>query len=113
MSLKKAYLYLVSVISLIIAVIGAIMLLNMALKSWVFTKADRDFYYSGPCYSSKPMPVAGEPVRCTAEEEDQQKKMQEDNRAAQKQRDAAQALAMLIVAAPVWWFHWRLAKQEV
>ena len=41
MSLKKAYLYLVSTISLVIAVIGAIMLINLALKAWVFTKADK------------------------------------------------------------------------
>ena len=111
MSLKKAYLYLVSVISLIIAVIGAIMLINMGLKAWIFTKADRDFY-SSPCYSSKPVPANGQPVSCTAEEEAKQKQQQEDSRSALKQRDAAQALAMLIVATPVWWFHWRLAKRE-
>lgn len=112
MSLKKAYLYLVSVISLIIAVVGAIMLINLALKTWVFTKADRDFY-SAPCYSSKPAPVNGEVVRCTPEEEAAQKQQNEDSRSAQKQRDAAQALAMLIIATPVWWGHRRLARNEV
>lgn len=45
MSLKKAYLYLVSVISLVIWVIGAIMLLNMALKATVFQGADKYSYY--------------------------------------------------------------------
>ncbi len=111
MSLKKAYLYLVSVISLIIAVVGAIMLLNMALKAWVFTKADRDYYY-GPCVSAKAPMADGRMETCAPEEEARQKKQQEDSRAAQKQREAAQALAMLIVAAPVWWFHWRLARKE-
>ncbi len=112
MSLKKAYLYLVSVISLVIAVVGAIMLLNMALKTWVFPKADNDYYYAGPCYSSKPVAADGQPVACTPEEEARQKQQAKDNRSAQKQRDAAQALAMLIVATPVWYFHWRLAKRE-
>ena len=111
MSLKKAYLYLVSVISLIIAVVGAIMLLNLALKTWIFPKADRDFY-SVPCYASKSIPANGEPARCTAEEEAVQKKQSEENRSAQKQRDAAQALAMIIVATPVWLYHWKMARKE-
>lgn len=109
MSLKKAYLYLVSVISLVIAVIGAIMLLNMALKTWVFPNADQN-YYSYPC------PVAANVIATTTCDQtalNQQKQLDQENQAAQKQRDAAQALAMLIVATPVWYFHWRLAKKEV
>jgi hypothetical protein len=112
MNLKKAYLYLVSVISLIIAVIASIMLLNMALKTWVFPKADKDFF-AGPCYSSKPAVVNGEAVRCTLEEEAMQKKQNDENRSAQKQRDASQALAMILVSAPIWFFHWKFARKEV
>lgn len=111
MSLKKAYLYLASLISLVIAVIGAIMLLNLALKTWVFPKADRG-YYSTVCYSQKPLPANGQPMECTAEEEARQKKMDEENRSAQKQRDAAQALAFIIVATPVWFYHWKMARKE-
>ena len=108
MSLKKAYLYLVSVISLVIWVIGAIMLLNLALKSWVFPKADQN-YYSYPC----PISVEGKAGNCDQAQLDQQRKMDEDSRSAQKQRDAAQALAFIIVGVPVWYGHWRLAKREV
>lgn len=112
MGLKKAYLYLVSVISLVIAVVGAIILLNLALKTWVFPKADRDYYYNA-CYSPKPAPVDGTATKCTAEEEAEQKKINDENRSAQKQRDAAQALAMILVATPVWFYHWRMARKEV
>ena len=42
--IKKIYLYLVSLVSLIIIIVGTIMLLNMALKTWIFTKADNDYY---------------------------------------------------------------------
>src|SRR3989338_5744014 len=109
MSLKKAYLYLVSVISLVIAVIGAIMLINLALKTWVFPKADRDFY-SSPCVKS--IEPNGRTIECDPAMQEEQKKQNEENRAAEKQREAAQALAMLIVATPVWWGHWRLARKE-
>ena len=110
MSLKKAYLYLVSVISLVIAVVGAIMLINLALKTWVFPKADKDYYYSMPCAQ---VDMLGKGVDCDPALQEEQRKQNEENRSAQKQRDAAQALAMLIVATPVWWGHWRLARKEV
>ncbi len=82
------------------------MLLNMALKTWVFTKADRD-YYSYAC----PMSPGSE--KCTAEQDEMYRKQSKDNRSAQKQRDAAQALSFIIVGVPVWFGHWRLAKKEV
>ncbi len=105
MSLKKAYLYLVSVISLVIAVIGAIMLINLGLKAWVFTKADQS-YYATVC----PMSPDGKNVPCDQNQLIQQDK---DNRSSQRQNTAAQALAMIVVATPVWLYHWKLAKKEV
>lgn len=110
MSLKKAYLYLVSTISLVIAVIGAIMLINLALKSWVFTKADMN-YYSMPCAAPAADPT-GKVAPCDQATLDAQKQQAKDNQASQRQNTAAQALAMIIVATPVWWGHWRLAKRE-
>jgi hypothetical protein len=109
MSLKKAYLYLVSVISLVIAVIGAIMLINLALKAWVFKKADQYVSYPVTCPQTAP---DGKTVNCDQATVDQQRKADQANRAAERQQQAAQAIAMLVVATPVWWGHWRLAKKE-
>ena len=113
-NIKKIYLYLVSAIAMVIMIWGGITLLNMALKTWVFTKADQN-YYGGPlaCPAKAPAPNGDMTVECTAEEEARQIKYNEDTLTAQKQRDAAQALAMIIVATPVWYFHWRMAKREV
>jgi len=116
-NIKKIYLYLVSVIALIIMVIGGIILLNMALKTWVFTKADNNFYLDTyRCASVSPTtePATEKPVTptCTPEQEEKQRKEQEEQKTANKQRDAAQALAMILVASPVWYFHWRLARKE-
>lgn len=105
MSLKKAYLYLVSTISLVIAVIGAIMLINLALKAWILTKADQN-YYAISC----PVTPDGKSSVC---DEDAMRKQAQDNRTAQKQSDAAQAIAMILVATPVWFYHWRMARKEV
>ena len=111
MSLKKAYLYLVSTISLVIAVIGAIMLINLALKAWVFTKADNN-YYSSPC-SVVVVPSVGNSQNCDQAAIDAQQKQDAENQASQRQNTAAQALSMLIVATPVWLYHWKMAKKEV
>jgi len=108
MSLKKAYLYLVSVISLIIAVVGAIMLINLALKAWVFKKADQYVSYPVSC----PVAPDGKSNNCDQVTIDQQRKADETNRTSQRQQQAAQAIAMIVVATPVWWGHWRLAKKE-
>lgn len=114
--IKKVYLYVVSLISLIILVIAAIMLINLGLKTWVFPKAD-DNYYAYPAYVN--CPAMDEQTRKTVVEcndPDYAKKEEErvkNERSAQKQRDASQAIAMILVAAPVFLYHWRLARKEV
>jgi cobalamin synthase len=110
-NIKKIYLFAVSLISLVIMVIAGIILINLGIKTWILTKADQT-YYSTPCMTTKPAQSESVPVGCTAEEAAAQKKQDQDNRTAQKQSDAAQALAMLIVASPVFYFHWRLARKE-
>lgn len=115
--IKKVYLYLVSLISLIIMVSAAIILLNLALKTWVFPKADNAWYYpdrfvceqiKNPDGSLAPMPAQCSDPDYAGKQMEQEKQ----RRAAQKQQDAAQALAMLIVASPVFYYHWKLARKE-
>jgi hypothetical protein len=116
-NIKKIYLYVVSLVSLIILVIGSIMLINMALKAWVFTKADNNYYgsYAKPTaeYCKTLAPDGKVPLECQPGYEEEQRKQEAENRSSQRQRDAAQAVSMIIVAAPVFYFHWRLARKEV
>ncbi len=106
--IKKVYLYLVSLISLVILVIAGIMLINLALRTWVFPKADTNYYtYCPPMEEKTPAgDMVSQPRECT---DDQYAK---DSRTAQKQRDAAQAVAMILVATPVFLYHWKLARKE-
>lgn len=107
--IKKVYLYLVSLISLVILVVAGIMLINLALRTWVFTKAD-DNYYSSYCPAIAEKTPDGQSVSQPRECTDDQ--YAKDQRSAQKQRDAAQALAMILVASPVFYYHWKLARKE-
>lgn len=107
--IKKVYLYLVSLISLVILVIAGIILINLALKTWVFPKADSNSYgmYCPAISEKTPEGEAiSQPRECTDEQ------YAKDQRAAKKQRDASQALAMIIVATPVFFYHWKLARRE-
>lgn len=115
--IKKVYLYMVSLISLVILVIAGIMLINMALKTWVFTKADSDIYYSPQVNCTENLPpgaisAPGDPKCLDPNFKANQEKEEMNRRSAQKQRDAAQALAMIIVATPVFLYHWKLARKE-
>lgn len=105
--IKKVYLYLVSLVSLIILIVASIMLINMALKTWVFPKADTNYYEIVMCTGGTDL---SNPNDCP----DQQKSVENEqkNRTAQKQRDASTALAMIIVATPVFLYHWKLARKE-
>jgi hypothetical protein len=112
--IKKIYLYAVSLISLVMLVIGAVILINLALKTWVFPKADQAYtYYSDVCGSGTSVPAVDNSVKpdCSAEAKAQRAQEEQDRRTGQKQSDAAQAVAMILVAAPVFYFHWRLAKK--
>jgi hypothetical protein len=116
--IKKVYLYLVSLISLVIVIIGAIMIINMALKAWVFKKADNTVYYAPKAICDLPTNPDGSkpnlPTECSDPDyEAKQQARERENRSAQRQRDAAQALAMIVVATPVFLYHWKLARKEV
>lgn len=107
--IKKVYLYLVSLIALVILVIASIILINLAIKTWVFPKAD-DNYFVGYCPTMTEKTPDGsnisQPRECTDEQ------YAKNQRTSQKQRNAAQALAMIIVASPVFFYHWKLARKE-
>lgn len=97
------------------------MLVNMALKTWVFPKADNYNYYAYPakvdCDRMNAERAANpsayiDPSCSDPNYAAEMEKRQKEERTAQKQRDAAQALAMIVIAGPLWYFHWRLAKKE-
>lgn len=108
--IKKAYLYVVSLVSLIIIIIGATMLVNMGLKT-VLGVNDFRSYPQQPC-AAQPTAPDGKTVACDPEFAKQQAEYDKQTQKDQKKRDVAQALAFIIVGSPVFWYHWKLARQE-
>ena len=136
--IRKIYLYLFSLIGLVLMVIAGVQLINLALKVFVFTQIEKqETSYQGmpscgPFTSEKVSSIIGQPnqtetisVQITAGEQEQMKNWlanykiwEEEQKSydpikANRQRDAANALAMLIIGLPLYAYHWRLARKEI
>lgn len=99
-SIRLLYLYLFSFIGLLIIVIGTINLVDLGLRQFVFTQSD--YVYVEPINKE---------VEGVISEESRKQQMQAD-RTAQKQRQLSNAIAMIIVGAPLYAYHWKIIKKE-
>jgi len=97
-------------VSFLLVLWGAGILLDQALKIWVFPHSDHpDISY--PCMPNVAPDRAGS-LTCDQIAIDAQKEIQLDDYEASKQRDAAQAIAMIVLAGPVCWFYWTQARKR-
>ncbi len=126
--IRTIYLYLFSLLGLVLLTIAGVRFLDMGLKAFVFTKADEEqrLYKMQP-----PMPVAIEKVQVAANgkelSQDERNQMKQfladyerwknendkfDPVKSQRQRDASFNLAMIIIGLPLYLYHWKIIKKE-
>ena len=103
---KKIYIYLFSAIGLIITIIGGVQLIDLGLKTFIFTKAD--VYYNYP--SSVVAPEKGQAV--VQPDPKAVEEFQKNDLASRRQRQASTAVAMIVVGAPLFIYHWKLARKN-
>lgn len=108
---KKLYIYLFSAIGLVILIIGAVQLIDLGLRAWVFTKADTYLRYP----LEKPVPTTDREVDEDGEEVGQisEEELEEFNKAeitSQRQRRLSNSISLIIVGLPLFLYHWRLAR---
>lgn len=132
---RTVYLYLFALVGLAITVIGAVMLVNLALKTWIFTKADTGYNYveRPPALvveKDEALVVAladcDEGCDLTEQQQEQikmwledyewwqnnQKDQQVDYTARTRQRQASTAISMIIVGLPLYLYHWAVIKRD-
>ena len=111
---RAIYLYLFSLVGLVLIVIGCVRLIDLGLRMYVFTKADQVLSYPVP--RGALVGPDGKEQSITAEQDakaqEEQKKFEEQNREAQRQRTAANSLATIIVGVPLFAYHWRIIKKD-
>jgi hypothetical protein len=103
-SLKKFFLYLFASVGLVLCIISLVSLLNLGLRTYVFTKTDFS------CREMYPSVVDGK-----SEDQDAIRAREsacEENRTAEKQRTAAQAISMLVVGAPLYLYNWTIVRRS-
>lgn len=90
--IKNIYLYLVSLIALILLIIGFVNLLILALNHFLFKEADKIIVYPIP------KPVGSEISEKEWQEQQKvQLEVEKHQRISQKQRQASNAIAMIVV----------------
>jgi len=117
--IKTIYFYLVCFVALMMVVFSTADIINIALKAWIFTKAD-DNYYGAPAMVC-PAPVVDKNASDTVStqsqadcEKQQQINQAQDiqNRDAQRQRDVVRDISMIVVGIPLFLYHWRIVRKK-
>ena len=106
--IRKIYLYLFSLIGLVLVVIGCVQLVNLGLKAYIFTAADQYYAYPSP----SPAPNVGVPAAPAGPTDAQLAAYQNEQTKSQREQTAAEALAMIIVGVPLYLYHWRVIRKD-
>lgn len=97
----RIYFSLVAFVTLMMLIFSVSDLVNIALKTYVFPAADR---YSYGTYCDLQYQ--------TQEQCDQQERNNEEQAMVQKQQNAVRDISLLVVAAPLFWLHWRFVYRD-
>lgn len=130
--IRTIYLYLFALLGLVLITMGAVRLVDLGLKTYVFTKADQQFY-SAPAPQLRPdseVELESLVESCKNNEELSQKhkdflaswaedhenwkeKQGADKRLeSRRQERAANSIALLIVGLPLFLYHWGVIRRE-
>ena len=123
-TIKSLYFYLVSFVALMMIAFSTADLINMALKTWIFTKADDYFIYSGrmncaampaPMVDPKataPTPTKEQVIADCEKQNEVAAKEQEANRIATRQNSVVRDISMIVVGIPLFLIHWRIVRRK-
>jgi hypothetical protein len=129
--IRAIYLYLFALTGLTLIVIGSVGMVNLGLRSFVFTKADDEdrLVYKQPSYP----PFSIDKIGTIAEETDelltesettaikswladyekwQELESKRDYVGARRSREASQSIAMIIIGIPLYLYHWGIIKKD-
>lgn len=128
--IRTIYLYLFSLVGLVLLIIGSVGFLNMGLKAFVFTAAENEerlwrmeppMYYERSIDEVESLKASEnlseeqlESVDMWLEDYERWQQMQDDVDPviASRHRNAAMDLALLLVGLPLFLFHWLTIRKE-
>jgi hypothetical protein len=101
LNIRIIYLYLITFVGLLVAVVGVVRLVDLALKVVVFKGADQYEVYV-------PTKVDGEEI--VGQNDAEERQLRETTR--QRQRELSGSLAMVVVGLPLYLYHWKTIQKE-
>ena len=130
--IRTIYLYLFSLVGIVLLIIGAVNFIDMGLKAWVFTEAEKqqEINYErppSPLYIEKQIDIAskdGKKVELSVNDYNQvqnviaeykqweEKKDKIDYIKVQRQRRASMNLSLIVVGLPLYLYHWLTIRRE-
>ncbi|MFA5086557.1 MAG: hypothetical protein WC468_03170 [Candidatus Paceibacterota bacterium] len=125
---RTIYLYTVALISLVFLAVGTGNLINTTLKAYIFTEAEKNEYSRCTSYPYFVSSIDAEAVKKNTQITEDQK-TQIDNMLkeyenwkkentgdvcikAERQKKMLDAVTMILIALPLYVFHWRMARKE-
>jgi len=108
--IRKLYLYVVTGIGLMLVVIGCVQLVNIGLKVYVFKAADKSYIYPATKQTSITDKTAG--VTITEPSVEEMQAYQDKQTQSNRESNASNAIAMIIVGAPLYIYHWLVIKKD-
>lgn len=128
--IRTIYLYLFSLVGLVLLTIGTVSMLDLAMRTYIFKQADMEQKLwnapqaRGAPYPSKEVEVLQDDQNLTASEREallvwlkdyQDWKTETENIdpiIAHRQQEASHNLAFILVGLPLFLFHWRIIRRE-
>jgi len=108
-NIRLIYLYLFSFVGLLVFVIGCVRLVDLGLKVVVFNNADMYTSYPTTPYKDASDTRTMEQIK---EDVQVQQRMQLEESKRNRQREISSSLAMIIVGAPLYLYHWSSIQKE-
>lgn len=130
--IRTVYLYLFSVVGLVLLTIGSVRLVDMALKAFIFTQAEQEQRLNFPFREPpiqlmesrfKPI-IENKPAEFTPDEisalkawiaeyqQWQEKQGKIDYVTVRRHQTAAESLGMILIGLPLYLYHWLTIKKE-
>lgn len=110
------YLYLISAITFIVFIIGAVTLVNQGLKSFVFGVEEYDYYdrpYPVMIECEKYVGISDEDYEaCIQKMETAEGEVEKSMFTNEAKRTLSIGIAQVLVAFPLWIFHWRIIERD-
>ncbi len=110
--IRTIYFYLVSFVALFMIVFSVVDLVNLGLKTFVFTQADKNMYSYPvyPCSDTTSPDGAKVTTPCPTKEE--MEKEVADNLRIQRQQSLVRDVSMLFISLPLYLYHWMIIRRR-